>query len=93
MAAISSFVRMILADPKFSRSRSGFLEPGMGTMKGFLLINKKPFIVPIPGSRKPDRLRENFGSANIILTKDEIAAIDAALDTMSFDVFGGHSGK
>ena len=65
----------------------------MGQLSLAWMINKKPYIVPIPGSRKPDRLRENFASANIILTKDEIAAIDAALDTMSFDVFGGHSGK
>ena len=57
------------------------------------MINKKPYIIPIPGSRKPERLKENFEGGNIILTKEEIAAVDAKLDTMSFDVFGGHSAK
>ena len=41
----------------------------------------------------PERLKENFEAGNIILTKEEIAAVDAKLDTMSFDVFGGHSAK
>lgn len=25
------------------------------------MLCKKPFIIPIPGSRKPERLKENFG--------------------------------
>lgn len=57
------------------------------------MICKKPYIIPIPGSRKPDRLKSNFEVGNIILTADEIVAIDEKLDTMSFDVFGGHSAK
>lgn len=65
----------------------------MGQLSLAWMINKKPYIVPIPGSRKPERLRENFESGNIVLTEEEIAMIDGKLDTMSFDVFGGHSGK
>ena len=57
------------------------------------MICKKPYIVPIPGSRKPERLKANFEAGNIILTPEEIAAIDARLDTMDFEVFGGHSAK
>lgn len=57
------------------------------------MINKKPYIIPIPGSRKTERLKANFEAGNIILTPEEIAAIDARLDTMSFAVFGGHSAK
>lgn len=57
------------------------------------MLCKKPYIVPIPGSRKVERLRENFEAGNIILTSEEIAQIDATLDTMEFDVFGGHAGK
>ena len=53
------------------------------------MLCKKPYIVPIPGSRKPERLRENLGSADIILTQDEIKNIDAKLDGMDFLVFGG----
>ena len=53
------------------------------------MMCKKPYIVPIPGSRKSERLRENLGSADIILTQDEIKTIDNKLDTMDFLVFGG----
>ncbi len=62
----------------------------MGQISLAWMINKKPYIVPIPGSRKVERLKENFEAGNIMLTKDEIAMIDAKLDTMNFDVFGGH---
>lgn len=65
----------------------------MGQLSLAWMINKKPFIVPIPGSRKIERLKENFESGNIILSKEEIAMIDAKLDTMDFAVFGGHSAK
>lgn len=54
------------------------------------MLCKKPFIIPIPGSRKQERLRENFGAADICLTAEEIAAIDKKLDTMKIPVFGGH---
>ncbi|NBJ94989.1 aldo/keto reductase [Parablautia muri] len=65
----------------------------MGQLSLAWMINKKPYIVPIPGSRKIERLRENFEAGNIFLAKDEIAMIDSKLDTMNFAVFGGHSGK
>lgn len=57
------------------------------------MINKKPYIVPIPGSRKIERLKANFEAGNVIVTPEEVAAIDAKLDTMDFEVFGGHSAK
>lgn len=53
-------------------------------------LAKKPFIIPIPGSRKPERLKENLGAAEIVLGKEEIAEIDEKLNTTEFDVFGGH---
>lgn len=65
----------------------------MGQLSLAWMINKKPYIVPIPGSRKLERLKENFAAGNIVLTKDEITMIDSKLDTMSFEVFGGHSAK
>lgn len=65
----------------------------MGQLSLAWMICKKPYIVPIPGSRKPERLRENFEAGNIVLTEDEITAIDAKLDTMQFEVFGGHHSK
>ena len=51
-------------------------------------------IIPIPGTRKADRLRENAGAADIELTKEETASIDAALDGMEMsEMFGGHKTK
>lgn len=58
------------------------------------IINKKPYIVPIPGSRKVDRIRENFEAGNIILTADEVAQIDRQLDAIpTSSVFGGSPAK
>lgn len=58
------------------------------------MICKKPWIAPIPGTRNPQRLRENLGAAAVELTSEEVAAIDAALDTMDMSaVFGGSAVK
>ena len=65
----------------------------MGQISLAWMLCKKPYIVPIPGSRKPERLRENFAAGEITLTPEEVTAIDTRLDTMDFAVFGGHSGK
>lgn len=54
------------------------------------MLCKNPRLVPIPGTRKPDRLRENLGAADVALTEDEAAAIDRALNGMEMSaVFGG----
>jgi aryl-alcohol dehydrogenase-like predicted oxidoreductase len=42
------------------------------------LIAQKPWIVPIPGTRKLERLHENLGAAAIELTADDLRMIDAA---------------
>ena len=65
----------------------------MGQLSLAWMLNKKPYIVPIPGSRKPERLKENLAAGDVVLTQAEIAAIDARLNTMELDVFGGHSVK
>ena len=54
------------------------------------MISKKEYILPIPGSRKIERLQQNFDAGKIELTKEEIQTIDNKLDTMEFKVFGGH---
>ena len=54
------------------------------------MLCKKPFMIPIPGSRKADQLKENIGAADIMLDKNEIEKIDKSLDQMEFLVFGGH---
>ena len=54
------------------------------------MIAKKPWIVPIPGTRKLNRLQENAGAADIELSQEEVAALDTALDNMEMSaVFGG----
>ncbi|MBO6303514.1 MAG: aldo/keto reductase [Selenomonadaceae bacterium] len=58
------------------------------------MIEKKPFIVPIPGTRKLSRLKENAGAADISLTAKEIKALDDALNNMEMSaVFGGAAVK
>jgi aryl-alcohol dehydrogenase-like predicted oxidoreductase len=42
------------------------------------LLAQKPWIVPIPGTRKRVRLDENLGAAAIELTSDELREIDSA---------------
>lgn len=54
------------------------------------MINRKDYIIPIPGSRKIERLKSNFDAGKIMLTEDEIRSIDEKLNGMEFDVFGGH---
>lgn len=54
------------------------------------MINKKPWIVPIPGTRCLCRLKENIGAADIVLSAEEVEAVDKALDSMQMsEVFGG----
>ena len=53
------------------------------------MICKKPWIVPIPGTRKLKRLEENAGAADIELTPEEVKTLDDALNHMEMsEVFG-----
>ena len=42
------------------------------------LLAQKPWIVPIPGTTKPNRLEENIGAVEVELTTDDLREIDAA---------------
>jgi len=42
------------------------------------LLAQEPWIVPIPGTTRLDRLEENLGAAELELTRDDLRAIDAA---------------
>ena len=54
------------------------------------MLCKKPYIVPIPGSRKIARIKENAGAADIKLSVDEVARIDEKLSVIKISgVFGG----
>jgi aryl-alcohol dehydrogenase-like predicted oxidoreductase len=43
------------------------------------LLAQKPWIVPIPGSRKLERLEENIGAVDVELTADDLREIESAL--------------
>ena len=43
------------------------------------LLALKPWIVPIPGSRKLERLDENIGAVDIQLTKEDLGEIENAM--------------
>jgi aryl-alcohol dehydrogenase-like predicted oxidoreductase len=42
------------------------------------LLAQKPWIAPIPGTRKLHRLEENLGAADVELTADDLRAIESA---------------
>ena len=54
------------------------------------MLCKKPYLVPIPGSRKIERMKENADAADVVLTAEEVNALDDALNAMEMsEVFGG----
>ena len=44
------------------------------------LLAQKPWIVPIPGTTKLNRLEENIGAASVVLTLKELSEIKSALE-------------
>lgn len=49
------------------------------------LLAQKPWIVPIPGSRKLERLEENLGAVNVELTSDDLREIESALQNLTIE--------
>jgi aryl-alcohol dehydrogenase-like predicted oxidoreductase len=47
------------------------------------LLAQKSWIVPIPGTTKPERLDENIGADSIELTSDDVREIDSALSEIT----------
>lgn len=43
------------------------------------MLHKKSFIVPIPGMRRVERMKENFGATNVTLTTEEYEQLEAEL--------------
>lgn len=66
--------------------RANAATPGQLSLAWMLC--KKPWIVPIPGSRKEARIRENLQSQDVLLTPEEIGKIDALIDTLQMPVYG-----
>ena len=54
------------------------------------MLHKRPYIVPIPGTRKESRLRENAEASEVTLNDEEFTEIDNALQHIPMsEVFGG----
>src|SRR5882724_8866266 len=47
------------------------------------LLAQKPWIVPIPGTKRRERLEENLGAADVNLTKDDLAEIEQAASAIT----------
>jgi len=47
------------------------------------LLARKPWIVPIPGTTKPQRMRENTAAADVELTHEELEHIEEALASIT----------
>lgn len=55
------------------------------------LLHRKPWIVPIPGSRSLKHLSENLDSANVVYTQEELRKLDEALSQIV--IFGERYSK
>lgn len=54
------------------------------------MLCKRPWIVPVPGTRSLCRLKENIGAADVTLSKEDVWNMDEELDRMEMsEVFGG----
>jgi aryl-alcohol dehydrogenase-like predicted oxidoreductase len=49
------------------------------------LLAQKPWIVPIPGTTKPHRLKENLGAVNVELTEADLEQIDEASSRLKLE--------
>lgn len=49
------------------------------------LLARKPWIVPIPGTKRPERLEENIGAAAIALTPDDLREIESAASKITIE--------
>lgn len=46
------------------------------------LLAQKPWIVPIPGTRRLERLEENLAAAQVELTAEDLAELDEGSSTL-----------
>lgn len=53
------------------------------------MLHKNDFIVPIPGMRKEDRVRENLGSADVKLTAEEFLSLEKSLSEI--EIYGNRT--
>ncbi len=51
------------------------------------LLAQRPWIVPIPGTKRVERIEDNIGAAELAFTPDELA--DIRRDIERIDIVGG----
>lgn len=49
------------------------------------LLAQKPWIVPIPGTRKPERLAENIGAVAVSLTLEDLQEVESAASKITIE--------
>lgn len=74
-AALRQNVALVAALAQIARGKNA--TPGQLALAW--LLAKKPWIVPIPGTRRRERLEENVASAGIALDAADIRAVEAAV--------------
>jgi aryl-alcohol dehydrogenase-like predicted oxidoreductase len=42
------------------------------------MLAKSPYVIPIPGSSRPETIRDSYGAIDVQLTPDQVATLDAA---------------
>ena len=47
------------------------------------LLARKPWIVPIPGTRRIDHLEENVGAVEVVLSAEDVREIDDELSRLT----------
>lgn len=65
-------------------SKRGYTPPQVALA---WLLARKPWIVPIPGTRNPVHLRENLAAINLLLTQEDLRELDAGFARLK--VHGG----
>ncbi len=85
------------SNPRFEEAaieqnrRIGEVVNGMAQNKGCTpaqillawVLSKRPFIVPIPGTKRVSYLEDNVGAASLDLSASEVAAMEAELDELA----------
>lgn len=54
------------------------------------MLHKYPHVVPIPGSKNQERILENLGAWNVVLSEAEFTAMDNSLNDIIVAGFRGH---
>lgn len=54
------------------------------------MLHKYPHVVPIPGSKNQERILENLGAWNVVLSEEEFTAMENSLNDIVVAGFRGH---